>query len=78
MPLNNRRVIQIVLDQVDVVDEKCEGYRNMIKDALTDLIDYERDHMINGTNIQQRITAKCRSAGEWFSKQKLSEDKDAS
>lgn len=78
MPLNNRRVVQIVLDQVDVVDEKCQGYRNMIKDALADIIDYERDHMITGTNIQQRITAKCKSVGEWFSKQQLSEDKDAS
>ena len=78
MPLNNRRVVQIVLDQVDVVDEKCEGYRNMIKDTLTDIMVDERDHMINGTNIQQRITAKCRSVGEWYSKQHLPEDTEAS
>ena len=78
MPLNNRRVVQILLEQVDLVDEKCEGYRNMIKDALTDIIDYERDHMITGTNIQQRISAKCKSVGEWYSDQRLPEDKDAS
>ena len=78
MPLNNRRVVEILLAQVDAVDEKCEGYRNVIKDALMDIIDYERDHMINGTNIQQRITNKCRSVGEWFSMHQFPEDKDAS
>ena len=69
MPLNNRRVIQILLDEVDGIEEQCDGYRNVIRDAVVEIIDYELDNMINGTNIQQKVTGTCSSTGEWVAKQ---------
>ena len=69
MPLNNRRVIQILLDEVDGIEEQCDGYRNMIRDAVVEIIDYEVENMINGTNIQQKVTGKCSTSGEWVAKQ---------
>ena len=69
MPLNNRRITQIILGEVDGVVEKCDGYRNLLRDAITDIIDYELGHMVAATNIQQKVTGRCTAAGESLAKQ---------
>lgn len=44
MPLNDLKVVRIVLEEVDTLDEKCDGYHDEIKSALADILDAEREH----------------------------------
>lgn len=73
MPLNDKKIISIIFEQCAEVEERCEGYRKEIVDVITDIIVYERQHRVQGTNIQKKINDKCNSAGR-FLHEKRDED----
>lgn len=64
MPLNERKIISIILEQCSELPERCNGYRAAVVDAIVDIIRAERQHRVAGTNIQQRITDKCNATAE--------------
>lgn len=70
MPLNEKKIISIILEEAKGVDERCEGYRDEIVNVISDIIEAERGHRIQGTNIQQKITEKCSAAGYFLAKQR--------
>jgi hypothetical protein len=59
MPLNDKKIISIILGQGAQVPERCEGYREEIIEAIADIIGFERSHRVEATNIQQKINDKC-------------------
>lgn len=67
MPIQNKRVVKIILEECERIDERCEGYRNTIKDTLASILELEHLHRIQGTNIQQRINDKISAAGHFLS-----------
>lgn len=67
MPLNERKIINIILEECKTVEERCEGYREELVDVVTDIITAERQHRVQGTNIQQKINDKCNAAGRFLS-----------
>ena len=70
MPLNDRKIISIILEQCAEVEERCEGYREEIVDVISDIIVYERQHRVQGTNIQKKINDKCNAAGRYLSEKR--------
>jgi hypothetical protein len=70
MPLNDRKIISIILEQCSEIEERCEGYREEITDVITEIIEYERQHRVQGTNIQKKINDKCNAAGRFLSTQR--------
>ena len=66
MPLSDLKVVRIVLEEVDTLDERCDGYREEIQLAIADIMRAEREHRTKGTNIQQRVSDKCNATGEWL------------
>lgn len=66
MPLNERKIVSIILEQCKRVPERCEGYREELVDTISDIIQAERQHRVQGTNIQQRVTDKCTAAGRFL------------
>lgn len=66
MPANDQKVIQIILEEMNAVEDRCEGYRDMLTDALTDIIASERQHRVKGTNIQQQVNEKCNAVGQFL------------
>ena len=66
MPLNDRKIINIILEECKTIEERCEGYREELVDVITDIITAERQHRVQGTNIQQRISDKCNAAGRFL------------
>lgn len=66
MPLNDRKIISLILEQCADVEERCEGYREEITDVITDILVYEREHRVQGTNIQKKINDKCNTAGRFL------------
>lgn len=66
MPLNEKKIINIILEECQSVNNRCEGYREEIVDVVTDIISAERQHRIQGTNIQQKVNDKCSAAGRYL------------
>lgn len=66
MPLNERKIISIILEECKRVPQRSNGYRAVIIDSLSDIIQAERQHKVQGTNIQQRINDKIRAAGQFL------------
>ncbi len=67
MPVADRKVIHIILEEMKKVEQRCEGYREVLTDAVADIITAERQHHIRGTNIQQRVSDKCNAVGQFLS-----------
>ena len=70
MPLNDRKIISIILEQCDGIEERCEGYREEIVDVISAIIEAERGHRVSATNIQQKINDKCNAAARFLSTQR--------
>lgn len=69
MPLNEGKVISIILDQCIDIEERCQGYRSEIADVIADILQYERRHRVSHTNIQKQINDKCNSAARFLTEQ---------
>ncbi len=67
MPLNDKKIISIILEECADVEERCEGYRDEIREVIADILKYERDHRLAATNIQQKINDKCSAAARFLS-----------
>jgi hypothetical protein len=70
MPLNDRKIISIILEECKEVEQRCEGYREEIIDVISDIIEYERQHRVQGTNIQKKINDKCNAAARFLSEKR--------
>ena len=66
MPLNDRKIISIILEECDGIEERCVGYRKAIIDAICDILEYERGHRVSATTIQKKINDKCNAAGQFL------------
>lgn len=70
MPLNDKKIISIILEQCSGVEERCEGYREEIIAVISEILEYERGHRVSATNIQQKINDKCNAAARLLASQK--------
>ena len=70
MPLNDRKIISIILDQCARIEERCDGYREEITDVISDILQYERGHRVSATNIQKKINDKCNAAARLLADQR--------
>jgi hypothetical protein len=66
MPLNERKIISIIVEQCKHIPERCVGYREELLDSISDIIQAERQHRVQGTNIQQKVSDKCNAAGRFL------------
>ena len=70
MPASEQKVIQIILEEMGDVEERCVGYREALIDAIADIIRAERQHRVRGTNIQIQVNDKCNSVGRFLNSQR--------
>ena len=70
MPANERKVAEIILQEVQTLEERCEGYGEVLTEAIVDILTAERQHRIKGTNIQQQVAEKCKATGEFLAWQR--------
>ena len=67
MPANDRKVIQIILEEMNAIEERCHGYREALTEAVADIITAERQNRVRGMNIQQQVSDKCNAVGQFLS-----------
>lgn len=70
MPLNEKKIVAIILEQRVGIEERCEGYQKEIVEVIADILEYERGHRVSATNIQQKISDKCNAAARFLVKQR--------
>ena len=70
MPLNDRKIISIILKERAGIEERCEGYREEIIEVIAEILEYERGHRVSATNIQKKINDKCSAAARFLASQR--------
>jgi hypothetical protein len=70
MPLNDKKIIQIILEEGRQVQERCEGYRDEVMEVISDIVQYEREHLIQPGNIQKKIGDKCNAAARFLTEKR--------
>ena len=69
MPLNERRIAEIILEECQAVPDRCKDYKSELISTISDLITDERQHRVSGTNIQQKISDKINTVGQLLAKE---------
>lgn len=71
MPVNQRRLAQIMLEQCAQIDERVPGYRGALIDHLIQILDFENAHRRGGgMPIKQQITAQCEALGAFLAQKR--------
>ena len=66
MPMNSQKVLSILLDEVDRIEERCDGYRTELKDTIAEIMMRESENQVQQTNIQQKVNDRCEVTGGWL------------
>ena len=61
--VGQRALIETLSEKVESVEELYPGYRNDLRDHLTDIVVAERENQERAINIQQKVTAKTQALG---------------
>jgi len=70
MPLNDRKIISVILEQCAEIEDRCEGYREEIIEVISEILEYERGHRVSATNIQKKINDKCNATARFLATQR--------
>ena len=70
MPANDLMVVRVILQEADTIEQRCEGYREALKEAVVDIITAERQHRVRGTRIQQQVNDKCNAVGRFLAERR--------
>lgn len=68
MPLNDRKIINTILNESKSIEERCDGYREKLLEIITEIITAERQHRVQGTHIQKKINDMCSAAADFLVK----------
>ncbi len=70
MPLNDKKIISVIREQCESIEERCEGYREKLAEVILDIFEYERTHRVSATNIQKKINDRFNTASKFLVKQR--------
>ena len=66
MPANDQKIVSIMFSEIGAIDERCEGYRDQLKDAVAEIIALVREHKINRTNVDQKVADQINATGRFL------------
>lgn len=55
MPYKDEKVVGILLEQAAIAEERCDGYREELAEAVGDIMTEERQNKFARTNIAIRV-----------------------
>lgn len=64
MPINQRRLVEVFRETCAEVPERFPGYRDVLLEAVADVMTAEREHSIRHTQIQQKVSDVCDRLGD--------------
>lgn len=63
MAYNDRKILEVLLGELEGVPERCDGYREDVAHLLGDVLNFERDHAITRINIVNKIADQVNTVG---------------
>jgi len=64
MPLNERKIIGILMEECAKVGERYDGYQADLVHAISDIMAAEQAHRVQRTNIQQKVNDVVNATGQ--------------
>lgn len=77
MAYNDKKILQVLLEELKEVPERCEGYREDVGHLLGDVLNFEREHAISKTNVVKKIGDQVNTVGMGLHKSRSSSPVDA-
>ena len=68
MSFNKEKMVKLILNECESIEEKCDGYRRKVLDAIVEILNAEREHHVQRTRIQKNVNEACHSAGDFLAK----------
>ncbi|RKU19316.1 hypothetical protein C6500_11495 [Candidatus Poribacteria bacterium] len=66
MSYNKQKMVKLILNECESIDQKCDGYRKKVLDAIIDILNAERQHRVQRTQIQQKVNETCHQTGDFL------------
>lgn len=70
MPFNAQKMANIILNECESIEERCDGYKIKLVEGIVDILRAEKDNLVKGTYIQQKINDKCHEIGDFLARGK--------
>lgn len=65
MAVNRKRIMAMIVDKCQEISPRCEDYSTELMGAIGDIIEYEQEKKLTGTNSKQAVTDRCVKLGEF-------------
>lgn len=70
MSYNKEKIVKLILNESESIEERCDGYRKKVLDAIVEILNAEREHKAQRTSIQKQVNAACYAAGDFLAKKR--------
>ena len=70
MSFNPEKMANIILNECESIEEKCEGYKEKLVRVIVEIISTEKEHSVRGIRIQKEINKICDNAGDFLMKKR--------
>ena len=66
MSYNKEKMVKLILNECEFIEERCDGYRKAILDAIVEILEAEREHKEQRTQIQKKVNDACHKVGDFL------------
>lgn len=70
MSYNKQKMVKLILNESESIEERREGYRKKILDAIIEILNAEREHKAQRTSIQKQVNQACHKAGDFLARKR--------
>ena len=66
MSFNKEKTRKLIRNESECIEDRCDGYKEKLLDAIVEILRAEREHKVQSTTIQKKINAACLAAGDFL------------
>ena len=66
MPINSQKVIQIIHEELNSVEQRGKDYRKALEEAIAEIINIVRQHRVRRIMVQKEINDKINAVGRYL------------
>ena len=74
MAFNNEKIMNILIDHIDQLDEKCVGYKDEMNKLVKHIVRIETEHSVTKTNVGQKIEDQIIKLGRLLKEHEISSE----
>ena len=74
MAFNKEKILSILDDQIDQLDERCDGYKDEMRNLVNNVVRVETEHSVSRTNVAQKIEDYIIKTGKFLKENEVSSE----